>query len=67
MLIPCQSQFNFKEQRDFDLHLALEVETTAELEEWYAKGKAAGIPTRGISDHGFIKSIYFRDPNGCEC
>jgi catechol-2,3-dioxygenase len=20
--------------------------------------------TRGISDHGFIDSIYFRDPNG---
>ena len=23
-----------------------------------------GIETRGVSDHGFIKSIYFRDPNG---
>jgi catechol-2,3-dioxygenase len=23
-----------------------------------------GIETRGISDHGFIDSIYFRDPNG---
>jgi catechol-2,3-dioxygenase len=29
-----------------------------------AKGKAAGIETRGISDHHFIHSIYFRDPNG---
>ena len=29
-----------------------------------AKGKAAGIETRGISDHEFIHSIYFRDPNG---
>jgi catechol-2,3-dioxygenase len=28
------------------------------------KGIAAGIETRGISDHGFIRSIYFRDPNG---
>ena len=28
------------------------------------KGKAAGIETRGISDHEFIDSIYFRDPNG---
>ena len=25
---------------------------------------ANGIETRGISDHGFIDSIYFRDPNG---
>jgi catechol-2,3-dioxygenase len=23
-----------------------------------------GIETRGITDHGFIESIYFRDPNG---
>ena len=29
-----------------------------------AKGEAAGIDTRGVSDHGFIDSIYFRDPNG---
>ena len=28
------------------------------------KGKAAGIETRGVSDHHFIHSIYFRDPNG---
>ncbi len=30
----------------------------------FAKGKAREIETRGISDHGFIRSIYFRDPNG---
>ena len=29
-----------------------------------AKGEAAGIDTRGVSDHGFIDSIYCRDPNG---
>ncbi|HSG74768.1 MAG TPA: hypothetical protein VLA30_01365 [Burkholderiales bacterium] len=29
-----------------------------------AKGKANGIETRGISNHGFIDSIYFCDPNG---
>jgi catechol-2,3-dioxygenase len=28
-----------------------------------AKGEAAGIETRGVSDHGVIDSIYFRDPN----
>ncbi len=28
------------------------------------KGKAAGMEVRGPSDHGFILSIYFRDPNG---
>jgi catechol-2,3-dioxygenase len=30
----------------------------------FAKGKAAGLEVRGVSDHGFIHSIYFRDPNG---
>jgi catechol-2,3-dioxygenase len=30
----------------------------------FEKGKAAGIETRGVADHGFIHSIYFRDPNG---
>lgn len=55
--------FAFKEQHDFDLHIALEVER-AVLEPMMAKGKAAGIETRGVSDHHFIDSIYFRDPNG---
>jgi catechol 2,3-dioxygenase-like lactoylglutathione lyase family enzyme len=55
--------FEFKDQHDFDLHIALEVEYT-ELEAMFAKGKAAGIETRGIANHGFIDSIYFRDPNG---
>ena len=57
------SPFDFKEQHDFDLHIALEVDY-AELEAMFAKGKAAGIETRGIADHGFVHSIYFRDPNG---
>jgi catechol 2,3-dioxygenase-like lactoylglutathione lyase family enzyme len=55
--------FEWKPQHDFDLHIALEVEGPV-LAEMMAKGKAAGIETRGISDHGFIDSIYFRDPNG---
>jgi catechol 2,3-dioxygenase-like lactoylglutathione lyase family enzyme len=55
--------FEFKPQHDFDLHIALEVEPQA-LERMMAKGKAQGIETRGVSDHGFIHSIYLRDPNG---
>jgi catechol 2,3-dioxygenase-like lactoylglutathione lyase family enzyme len=55
--------FAFKEQHDFDLHIALEVDRKT-LDEMFARGKAAGIETRGISDHGFVDSIYFRDPNG---
>lgn len=55
--------FEFKDQHDFDLHIALEVDRAA-LETMFAKGKACGIETRGVSNHGFIDSIYFRDPNG---
>ena len=55
--------FDFKEQHDFDLHIALEVETPV-LERMLAKGKARGMEARGISDHEFVRSIYFRDPNG---
>lgn len=55
--------FEFKEQHDFDLHIALEV-PYATLERMLQKGKTAGLEVRGPSDHGFIHSIYFRDPNG---
>ena len=55
--------FEFKKQHDFDLHIALEVEPSI-LQEMFSKGKESNIDTRGISDHGFIHSIYFRDPNG---
>jgi len=55
--------FEFKPQHDFDLHIALEVQPPV-LEAMLAKGRAAGIESRGVVDHGFIHSIYFRDPNG---
>ena len=57
------ASFEFKRQADFDLHIALEV-SLDDLHVMFEKGKQAGIETRGISDHGFIDSIYFRDPNG---
>ena len=53
----------YKRWHDFDLHIALEVEESI-LIDFFNKGKRSNIETRGISDHGFIKSIYFRDPNG---
>jgi catechol 2,3-dioxygenase-like lactoylglutathione lyase family enzyme len=55
--------FDFKPQHDYDLHIALEVDAPV-LPDMLAKGKASGIETRGVSNHGFIDSIYFRDPNG---
>ena len=58
-----ETEFDFKKQRDFDLHIAFEVSET-DLYRMFKKGNNSEIETRGIIDHGFIKSIYFRDPNG---
>lgn len=58
-----EEPFDFKDQHDYDLHIALEVDAKT-LHEMFDKGKSSGIETRGIADHGFIESIYFRDPNG---
>ena len=58
-----ETPFEFKEQRDFDLHIALEVERD-HLEKMFEIGKKSEMECRGIADHGFVDSIYFRDPNG---
>lgn len=55
--------FEFKEQHDFDLHIALEVDRD-HLLAMKDKGEALGMDVRGVSDHGFVESIYFRDPDG---
>lgn len=55
--------FEFKTQHDFDLHIALEVDAEV-LQPMFDKARMAGHEVRGISDHGFIRSIYLRDPNG---
>jgi catechol 2,3-dioxygenase-like lactoylglutathione lyase family enzyme len=55
--------FEFKDQHDYDLHIALEVDADT-LSAMFARGKAEGREVRGVSNHGFIHSIYFRDPNG---
>ena len=55
--------FDFKAQHDFDLHLALEADA-ATLEAMLARARDAGIEVRGPARHGFIDSIYLRDPNG---
>ena len=34
------------------------------LERRLEEGRRAGLEVRGPADHGFVKSIYFRDPNG---
>ena len=55
--------FEFKDQKDYDLHIAVEV-SPEDLHRMFEQGKAEGREVRGISDHHFVDSIYFRDPNG---
>ena len=55
--------FEFIDQHDFDLHIALTV-SDATQQRMLEKARSEGREVRGPSDHGFIQSIYFRDPNG---
>ena len=55
--------FEFKEQDALDLHIALGVENDV-FDTMLQKAKAEGRDVRGPVDHGFVRSIYFRDPNG---
>lgn len=45
-------------------HIAFEVPNREVLERAKAKLEAAGVEVVGITDHHFINSIYFFDPNG---
>lgn len=55
--------FDFKPQHDYDLHIALAVDRPTLLV-MLDKGRAHGVDTRGLVDHGLFESLYFRDPNG---
>ncbi len=45
-------------------HLALKVPSVKDVEIMKARLEAHGINVVGLTDHGFVKSIYFFDPNG---
>ncbi len=49
---------------DWVQHFAMEVDSEAELMTMKARLEAHGTAVVGPTDHGFIKSIYFHDPNG---
>ena len=55
--------FEFKEQHDFDLHIALET-SADDLQRMLEKAQAEGREVRGPTDHGMVHSIYLRDPSG---
>lgn len=58
-----ETPFDFKQQRDYDLHIALCVPPET-LQAVLERARAAGIEARGISDHVVFQSLYLRDPNG---
>jgi catechol 2,3-dioxygenase-like lactoylglutathione lyase family enzyme len=45
-------------------HLAMEVESTALVDEWAAWLRSNDLDVIGPVDHGIIYSVYFRDPDG---
>lgn len=55
--------FEFKPQHDFDLHVALTADP-GEIRAATEAARARGLEVRGPASHGFIESVYFRDPNG---
>jgi len=55
--------FDFKHQDSLDLHIALAVDNDV-FDRMLEKGRAQRVEVRGPVDHGFCRSIYFRDPNG---
>jgi catechol 2,3-dioxygenase-like lactoylglutathione lyase family enzyme len=45
-------------------HLALKMNNVEEVMDAKKRLEAAGIDVVGVTDHGFVQSIYFFDPNG---
>jgi catechol 2,3-dioxygenase-like lactoylglutathione lyase family enzyme len=45
-------------------HIALRVDSVAAVEEAKRRLEGAGVDVLGVTDHHFIRSIYFFDPNG---
>lgn len=45
-------------------HLALRVGSLESLERARTRLVEAGVDVLGVTDHGFVRSIYFFDPNG---
>lgn len=49
---------------DWVNHLALRVDSVKMLKQAKRRLQDAGVDVIGVTDHGFVRSIYFFDPNG---
>jgi catechol 2,3-dioxygenase-like lactoylglutathione lyase family enzyme len=56
----------FRPSSGFNRHIALEVADDAALAAGKARIEATGLEVDGPIDHGFVRSIYTRDPNGIQ-
>ena len=45
-------------------HIAVRIGSLAELLQAKTRLENAGVQVLGVTDHGFVQSIYFFDPNG---
>ncbi len=54
----------FQPVHGFDRHIAFEAADEAAMQAWQDRLNAASVPCFGPIDHGFVKSVYFQDPNG---
>ena len=55
---------HFKKQSGFNRHVAFETKSLDALDSYLARLKEHAVDYWGPLDHGFVKSIYFYDPNG---
>lgn len=56
----------FERKDSFDMHIAVQVSTEAELLAMQARIRSFGIKCAGPLDHHFVKSVYLYDPNGIQ-
>lgn len=56
----------FKRRSGFNRHVAIQVGSLQALEIWQERLMRHGVVCEGPLDHGFVKSIYFYDPNGIQ-
>jgi len=61
--LPERSDPSHPAYRTFD-HLAMEVESVADVDRWHQWLVDNGVDVLGPVDHGIIYSVYFHDPNG---
>ena len=57
---------HFNQRHGFDVHIAFEIDTMSDLDNWKKKLREANIKCAGPLDHHFVRSIYFYDPNGLQ-